>query len=127
MLGQPRPGGENEVGKVKVRFAGTGLCGPKNLELKITGVRLELVMEQVIQTRDWKKCDDWETGQEGKRQKNIEEIPFRHDGQRGDWGLRVTEAKPCYKHLKEEISLRPVHEISWQGKLSPALVIYSKF
>lgn len=69
MLGQPRPRGENEVWKVKGRFAGTGLCGPKNLELKIIGARLELVMEQVIQRRDWKKCDDWETVQEGERGK----------------------------------------------------------
>lgn len=37
--------GENGVWKVKGRFAGTGLCGPKNFELKIIGARLELVME----------------------------------------------------------------------------------
>lgn len=37
--------GENGIWKVKGRFAGTGLCGPKNLELKIIGARLELVME----------------------------------------------------------------------------------
>lgn len=76
MLGQPRPGGENEVGKVKGRFAGTGLCGPKDLEVEIVGARLELVMEQVMQTRDWRKCHDWETGQEGERQKNHRANPI---------------------------------------------------
>lgn len=39
----------------------------------------------------------------------------------------MTEAKPSYKHHKEEISLHPVHEISWQGKPSPELVIHLKF
>lgn len=52
MLGQPRGmqvlWGENKVWKVKGRFAGTGLCGHKNLELNIIGVRLGLVMKQVI-------------------------------------------------------------------------------
>lgn len=47
---------------MKGRFAGTGLCGHKNLELNIIGVRLELVMKQVIQTRDWRKCDGWKLG-----------------------------------------------------------------
>lgn len=102
VLGQPRPGGENEVGKVKGRFAGTGLCGPKDLEVKIIGVRLELVMEQAMQTRDWKKYHNWETGQEGERQKTTEQIPFWQGGQKGDQGLLVTEAKPCYKHHKGE-------------------------
>lgn len=76
MLGQPRPGGKTEVWKVKGRFAGTSLCGPKNLELNIIGARLELVMEQLIQTRDWKKCDDWETGQEGETQRATERVTF---------------------------------------------------
>lgn len=40
--------GKNEIWKVKGRFAGTGLCGDENLELNITGVRLELVMKQII-------------------------------------------------------------------------------
>jgi len=72
MLGQPRPGWKTEVWKVKGRLAETSLCGPKNLELNVINVRLELVMEQVIQTRDWKKCDDWETSQEGERQRATE-------------------------------------------------------
>lgn len=55
MLGQPMPGGKTEVWKVKGRFVGTSLCGPQNLELNVISARLELVMEQVIQTRDWKK------------------------------------------------------------------------
>lgn len=72
MLGQPMPGGKTEVWKVKGRFVGTSLCGPQNLELNVISARLGLVMEQVMQTRDWKKCDDWETGQEGERQRPTE-------------------------------------------------------
>lgn len=45
----------------------TSLCGPKNLELNVIGARLELVVEQIIQTG--KKCNNWETGQEGERQR----------------------------------------------------------
>lgn len=54
---------------MKVRFAGASLCGPKRLELNVIGVRLQLVMEQVIQTGDWRKCDGWEREQEGERRR----------------------------------------------------------
>lgn len=119
MLGQPRPGGKTEVWRVKGRFAGTSLCGPKILELSIISARLELVMEQVIQSRDWKKCDDWETGQEGERQKATAQIPSWQAGQRGDWHVPATEAKPSSRHHKEEILWHPIHEIPWQVMLSP--------
>lgn len=79
-------------------------------------------MEQVIQTKDWKKCDDWETGQEGGRQRATERILSWQAGQRGDWDLLATEAKPSSRHHKEEILWHPVHEIPWQGMLSPAFL-----
>lgn len=103
VLGQPRAGGKTEVWKAKGMFAGSSLCGPQTLELNVIGVRLDLVMEQVMQTRDWKKHDDWETGQEGKRERATEQTPSRHTEKKGQWDPLATEAQPSSRHHREEV------------------------
>lgn len=102
MLGQPRAGEKTEVWKTKGMFAGSSLCGPQTLELNVISVRLDLVMEQVMQTRDWKKCGDWGTGQEGESQRATEQTPSWHN-EKGEWDPLATEAQPSSRHHREEV------------------------
>lgn len=67
---------------MKERFSGASLCGPKSLECYQceTGA----CYGTGHTAKGLEKCDDWETGQEGKRQRATQQIPSGQAGQRGD-------------------------------------------